>query len=50
VGGDDRTGPIFSDWTIEIQFSADVDFLAHQTFNKLLSLIRVSSSKKTVDE
>ena len=50
AGGEYKVGPVFSDCTLEIQFSADVGFLAQRTFNKLLSLIRGSSSKKTVDE
>ena len=50
AAGEYKVGPVFSDCTLEIQFSADVGFLAQQTFNKLLSLIKGSSSKKTVDE
>ncbi len=50
AAGEYKVGPVFSDCTLEIQFSADVGFLAQQTFNKLLSFIAGSSSKKTVYE
>ena len=50
AGEEYKVGPVFSDCTLEIQFSADVGFLAQQTFNKLLSFMRGSSSKKTVDK
>ena len=50
MGGNDEAGPMLSDLIIKTQFSADVDFVAHQTFTALLALITEPSSKKTVDE
>ena len=50
AAGEYKIGPVFSDCTLEIQFSADVGFLAQQTFNRLLSLIRGSSLKETLNE
>ena len=46
AAGEYKVGPVFSDCTLEIQFSADVGFLAQQTYNKLLSFIAGSGSKK----
>ena len=49
AAGGYKIGPVFSDCTIDVQFTVDVGFLAQQTFNKLLSLIKGSNSKNTVD-
>ena len=46
AAGEYKVGPVFSDCTLEIQFSANVGFLAQQTYNKLLSFIAGSGSKK----
>ena len=46
AAGEYKAGPVFSDCTLEIQFIADVGFLAQQTFNELLSLIKGSTSKR----
>lgn len=49
AAGEYKVGPVFSDCTIDIQFTVDVGFLAQQTFNKLLSLLKGSNSKNTID-
>ena len=49
AAGKYKVGPVFSDCTLDIKFSADVGFLGQQTYNKLLSFITGSGSKKTVD-
>ena len=46
AAGEYKVGPVFSDCTLEIQFTADVGFLAQQTFNELLSFIKGSTSKR----
>ena len=49
AAGKYKVGPVFSDCTLDIKFSADVGFLGQQTYNKLLSFITGSGSKTNVD-